>query len=694
MADGSVQVELSVDEQKALKALTSLTKKFEDFGDSAKNAIKKGDIALATFAGNIASSAVSKGFDLLTGGVKSLVGNIEDAIISAGESQKAINNLNVTLAQTGAYTKQGAKAFAEYADAVEKTTGISGEAVLQTASFIQQVNKLSQKELKQATQATIDFASAYDIDLNTATNIVSKAIDGNVSSLKKYGIEVNKSIDSSNQFSSVITALSSVSGSASEKVKTFSGGWDLFKTTIDDFRKSIGFLIVDNPAVVKALSILSGGISSFANIINENKSTIIQLINSAFVPLITIGSSATLVIIELADSFIRLTEAVRGNAMESSLEGLKNQLKEIREVSQNFIDPNTGEKIKSTGEQWLEIQIQQAETALAEQRGYAKKRAELFDTITEKVKEVENGLVTVLSESVTKQNEAYQAGVNKRLELINKQADEEKKIENDKLISLELLKLNAIEREKSAEQNTVLEKQLKAEESYQFLADNLGREEALREIARAEDLAKTSGTNAAKLSLNAAYYKAQQNQVGFYKKWEDQTNKERVSTIQSTLGAISTLTASSNAELFEIGKAAAVAQATTDGILAVQKAYASAPPPFGFALAALVGVATAANVARIASQKRPKFAQGGIVGGTSTSGDKITAQLNSREMVLTQSQQATLFNMANNGGSGNGMIEAIDRLGQKIQNMTLIVQADGREIAKLVRDQKQAGFVL
>lgn len=63
---------------------------------------------------------------------------------------------------------------------------------------------------------------------------------------------------------------------------------------------------------------------------------------------------------------------------------------------------------------------------------------------------------------------------------------------------------------------------------------------------------------------------------------------------------LSVLSESSNKTLAAIGKAAAIAQATIDGILAVQKALASAPPPFNFIAAAAVGVATAANVAKIA----------------------------------------------------------------------------------------------
>lgn len=47
----------------------------------------------------------------------------------------------------------------------------------------------------------------------------------------------------------------------------------------------------------------------------------------------------------------------------------------------------------------------------------------------------------------------------------------------------------------------------------------------------------------------------------------------------------------------------------------------------------------------------PKFAEGGIVGGNSYSGDKILARLNSGEMVLTKQNQQNLMRVLNGGGS-------------------------------------------
>ena len=71
-------------------------------------------------------------------------------------------------------------------------------------------------------------------------------------------------------------------------------------------------------------------------------------------------------------------------------------------------------------------------------------------------------------------------------------------------------------------------------------------------------------------------------------------------------------------------------------------------------MAALTAAAGAVQIAAITASKptKPTFAEGGIVPGTSYSGDNVEARVNSGEMVLTKDQQANLFNMA------NGMIDA------------------------------------
>lgn len=102
-------------------------------------------------------------------------------------------------------------------------------------------------------------------------------------------------------------------------------------------------------------------------------------------------------------------------------------------------------------------------------------------------------------------------------------------------------------------------------------------------------------------------------------------NEARYSAASATFGNLAVLSQSTNSRLAAIGKASAVTQATIDGVLAVQKALASAPPPWNYALAASVGVATAANVAKISGL--PGFAFGGDfkVGGTGGTDSQVVA---------------------------------------------------------------------
>ena len=85
----------------------------------------------------------------------------------------------------------------------------------------------------------------------------------------------------------------------------------------------------------------------------------------------------------------------------------------------------------------------------------------------------------------------------------------------------------------------------------------------------------------------------------------------RLKNTSDTFGQLAQLSSSGNKELAAIGKAAAVAQATIDGYVAVQKALASGPPPWNFIQAGAVAAATGVQVAGILSTNVGSFATGG-----------------------------------------------------------------------------------
>lgn len=117
------------------------------------------------------------------------------------------------------------------------------------------------------------------------------------------------------------------------------------------------------------------------------------------------------------------------------------------------------------------------------------------------------------------------------------------------------------------------------------------------------------------------------------------------------------------------GILASQAQSIAEGALAISSGIASAQSvPFPANIAAIattVATITGLIVSTASSFMQAKqllsgadagaFEQGGIVGGTSYTGDKLSARVNSREMILTQSQQARLFEIANTPAAVGGI---------------------------------------
>ena len=108
--------------------------------------------------------------------------------------------------------------------------------------------------------------------------------------------------------------------------------------------------------------------------------------------------------------------------------------------------------------------------------------------------------------------------------------------------------------------------------------------------------------------------------------------------IGSLISAISALTAAEAAEagVAATGKAVSTSKHWIEAISAVAA--------LGATVAAAISAANKPNI--------QKFANGGIVGGSSFTGDRVSAQVNSGEMILNKTQQANLFKLANGGGTG------------------------------------------
>lgn len=99
----------------------------------------------------------------------------------------------------------------------------------------------------------------------------------------------------------------------------------------------------------------------------------------------------------------------------------------------------------------------------------------------------------------------------------------------------------------------------------------------------------------------------------------------------------------------------ALAQIAVSGAVASGKVWADLGWPAAIAPQIQIAAQTASQLAIVGAQK---FEKGGVVGGTSFTGDNVPAQVNSGEMILNRQQQSNLFSQLQGGsmgGSGGGV---------------------------------------
>lgn len=91
----------------------------------------------------------------------------------------------------------------------------------------------------------------------------------------------------------------------------------------------------------------------------------------------------------------------------------------------------------------------------------------------------------------------------------------------------------------------------------------------------------------------------------------------------------------------------AQAVATMVAGFATATAQAASMGPWAWAAFAALGLAQITAMITSVKSSAGSFATGGVIGGNSYAGDRLTAHVNSGEMILNKQQQARLFNIAN-----------------------------------------------
>lgn len=251
MADNKVQIELEVSGNAA--------KKIDDISDSVtglqktfKEGFEKAAGSYEVFKGVLEAQAVEKIFELAAEAAHKLFEVfIVDGVKAAIAQEEAVNKLNTALALSGQYSEGASEDFLKYAESLQETTTFSNDSIVATGALIESLGNLSEDGLKSATLAAANLASQLGVDLETAARKLGQAAEGNVASLKKFGVEVEEGETKAETFANAIEAINDkFGGAAAAKVTTYAGGLKQIGNNFDDLIKVSGEAIVKNNVVI------------------------------------------------------------------------------------------------------------------------------------------------------------------------------------------------------------------------------------------------------------------------------------------------------------------------------------------------------------------------------------------------------------------------------------------------------------
>ena len=369
-------------------------------------------------------------------------------------------------------------------------------------------------------------------------------------------------------------------------------------------------------------------------------------------------------------------EKARQEALKASLENEK----AIREQMEDF----KASLIKDAGEREL-VEMQLAGSREIEE---LKKRLETEKNITEEGRAILNQLIidkqTELDTQLKEKADALaEERINAEMQRIAEQ--EQTKLELRKAIAkgnsakmLEL-QLEELELQQQAElENTILNEEEKylIVEKYEKLKQALVAETMLKNEEQATQMKEQLSSAMQTMAKNASSAFGQMSELlEGYGEENEKASKAAKAFALMQLATDQAISISQTARAMVEAVQGATQAAASTGPLA--------PVMLAVYIAEMVGLVLGAVAGQVASIKQAKgilsgekFESGGIVGGTSFSGDKVVAHVNSGEMILNREQQTRLFDMANLGGGFDysGLAQALTQAVASLPSPTLQYQ--------------------
>lgn len=390
---GSRTLKLSIlaDVDDLRQKLNQADNEVQGFGGKLGNFAK---VAGAAFAAAGAAAAAYAG-KLLVDGVKAAI-----------EDEAAQAKLATTLGNVTGATKAQIAATEDYITKTSLAFGVTDDQLRPSLDRLVRSTQNVEEAQKLQTLA-LDVAAGTGKDLESVTNALAKAHDGNLGALKKLGVTIDDSIIKSKDFDAATAALAATfEGQATKQADTFQGKMARLSIAFSEAKETVGSFVLDaiTPLISGFVNQGIPAIQAVAKEIGENLQPvfkdIFKVIAEDVFPIVkawatflltelvpTIGKFLIPIFQGLQNAFDTVKNAITDNSKE--LQPFIDLLKGLWDFGKTYLVPFLGGAFKTA----LEV----IGTVIA---GLVKGFASLVGAITDVINRVKAFINLVMSNSI------------------------------------------------------------------------------------------------------------------------------------------------------------------------------------------------------------------------------------------------------------------------------------------------------
>jgi tape measure domain-containing protein len=609
MADVNILIDVS--SKAAGKKLQKIEKEFDDLADSAENAGKEGEKSFKLMSKSAAVAAVA-------------VAGVGTAVAVAIEEASKLQDLETQfIAFTG--SAEGA------ADQVERLAEFSGQTPFRLNELVEANRTLL--AFGQGTEESIEtLRQLGEVSAGTGADLGELAlIFGQVEAAGKLTGE--RFLQFAERGINLAPILAEQLGVAESQIAQLRAEG---KITAEDVAAAFESMTTNGGKFEGSLERLSMTFSGASSTLSDNLDLLAADLGKKLLPAATGFTQAFTELVKGAREFTKETKTDRIEAFNNQIERAEENVAKLAQQAQAAGEGGLLFRIFGGDP---EAELQKANAELADSLKQLEKLRELREAAQAAPEGAVDDPDEAPSEALLKQVEDAQK-ISAELEEIAKQrvANEKARAAAANAAIVEQLdeQREIILQKETEKQVALLESQGLFEEAQRLQAEeNLRRQEAaekasLEKRQQERDKANKADLKIAKINADARV------------KFDQQSYLQRAQTAQKGLAALASLQSSGSKEAFEIGKAAAIAQALVSIPATAIEAYKSLAgipyvgPALGAAAAAAAIAAGTSQINKIRATKFTAFQDGGVVEGGIPGRDSVPALLTPGEVVVPE----------------------------------------------------------